>query len=146
MRVTTLVPFQQEKYRARVGFRAWQNGSGTWVVSVPFCLELSPTWQVTGMPCLNPRRAVDYGVMQQFARERGVRFIFLSVDLADAVEAWVPWPPAQRRQVRRLIATIDQTLVGEKLTGAFDPDFEQASQELRDLLPALDASAALEET
>jgi hypothetical protein len=138
MRVEDLSLFQQGEYRARIGFQTWQSQHGTWVIAVPFCLEVHPSLKVRGMPCLNPRSAADYEVMQKFSREKRIRFLFLSADLNDAADAQVPWPPAQRSQVRRLISVIDQTLTGEKLTSAFDPDFEQARQEFQTLLTTID--------
>jgi|SRR5882724_2534346 len=142
MRVEELSHFQRGRYRARVGFRAWQNAGGTWVVAVPFCLEVTPQFKIEGRPCLNPRQAADSHVIQQFGRERSIRFLFLSPDLADATDAQIVWPAAQRGQVRRLIQAMDHTLIGEKLTSAFDPDFEHARQELQALLTSLEVPGA----
>src|SRR5262249_44126392 len=58
MRVEDLYLFEQKGYRARVGFRTWRNEQQTWVVAVPFCLELSPRLKAEGLLFLNPRRAV----------------------------------------------------------------------------------------
>ena len=76
--------------------------------------------------------------MQKFSREKRIRFLFLSADLNDAVDAQVFWPPTQRSQVRQLIQAIDQTLTDERLTSSFDPDFEQARQEFQTLLSAVE--------
>ena len=140
MRVEELSLFQQKEYRARIGFQTWQSTSGTWVVAVPFCLEVHPRLQVKGIPCLNPRRTVDSEIIQKFSREKHIRFLFLSAALDDAADIQIAWPPAQRSQVRRLIRTIDQVLIGEKFVSAFDPDFEQARQEFQALLAAVDFS------
>src|SRR5262249_33991641 len=129
MRVEELSLFRQGGYRARVGFQTWQSKYGTWVVAVPFCLEVHPQLQVKGMPCLNPRRTADFEIIQQFSREKHLRFLFLSADLVEATDCSIAWPSAQRSQVRRFIQRIEQTLIGEKFTSAFDPDFEQARQE-----------------
>ena len=82
------------------------------------------------MPCLNPRHAVDYEVIQKLAKEECLRLLFLSADLEEAEDVQVPWPTAQRAHVRHLLAKIDLTLTGEKLTSVFDPDFEQARRKL----------------
>jgi hypothetical protein len=140
MRVEDLSLFQQNEYRARIGFQTWQSTSGTWVVAVPFCLEVRPQLQVKGIPCLNPRRAADSEIIQKFSREKHIRFLFLSAALDDAADIQISWPLAQRSQVRRLIRTIDQALIGEKFTSAFDPDFEQARQEFQALLTVVDFS------
>src|SRR4030095_15211079 len=42
MRVEDLSLFLQGGYRVRLGFQTWQSTSGTWVVAVPFCLEVHP--------------------------------------------------------------------------------------------------------
>lgn len=130
MRVEELSSFQQEEYRTEVAFRAWRSRQGTWVVAVPFQIDVNPRLHVQGVPCLNPRHAVDYEVMQKFIEAEHVRFLFLSADLAEAEEIQVAWPAAQRARVRYLLKKIDLTLTGEKLTSVFDPDFEQARQEL----------------
>src|SRR5262245_6918996 len=136
MRVEDLSLFRQGGYRARVGFQAWQSKYGTWVVAVPFCLEVHSQLRVQGMPCLNPRRAADFEVMEKFSREKHIRFLFLGADLGEATDCSIAWPFAQRSRARRLIQSIEQTLIGEKVTGAFDPDFEQARQEFQALLTA----------
>jgi hypothetical protein len=140
MRVEELSLFRQGEYRARVGFQAWQNKYGTWVAAVPFCLEAQTQLRVKGMPCLNPRRAADFEIIQKFSCKKCIRFLFLSADLDDAEDVQISWPLAQRAQVRRLVQTIDQTLLGEKFTSAFDPDFEQARQEFQALLAVVDFS------
>ena len=142
MRVEELARFQRGGYRARVGFRAWHSRGGTWVVAVPFCLEVQPWLTIKGMPCLNPRQAADSSVIQQFARARSLRFLFLSPDVADAADARIAWPGAQRAQVRRLMQDMDRALIGEKLTSAFDPDFEHACQEFQALLTMLEVPQA----
>ena len=129
MRVENLARFREE-FRARVSFRIWRNKEQTWVAAVPFLLDIGPQFHVMGMPCLNPRHAVDYDVMQKFAWEEQLRFLFLSPDLEDAEEVQVPWPAAQRARVKQLIHKIDEALTGERLTSAFDPDFERARKEL----------------
>jgi len=136
MRVEELPLFLQGGYRARVGFQTWQNKYGTWVVAVPFCLEVRPQLRVQGIPCLNPRRAADFEIMEKFSREKHIRFLFLSADLVEATDCSIAWPFAQRSRARRLIQSIEQTFIGEKFTGAFDPDFEQARQEFQALLTA----------
>lgn len=133
MRVEDISFFRHGGHRARIGFQTWQNRYGTWVVAVPFCFDAHARLRVIGIPCLNPRRAADYEMIQKFSREACIRFLFLSADLDDAVDAQVPWPLAQRLQVRQFIQAIDQTLTGEKFTSAFDPDFEQARQEFQAL-------------
>jgi hypothetical protein len=138
MRVEDLSTFRQGGYRARVGFQAWQNNYGTWVVAIPFCLEVLPTLKVKGMPCLNPRQIVDYEMVQKFSRKESIRFLFLNATLHEMADAEIPWPPSQRSRVRQLIRTMDQTLPVEKLTSAFDLDFEQARQEFQTLLTALE--------
>ena len=138
MRVEELSLFRQGGYRARVGFQTWQGKYGTWVVAVPFCLEVHPQLRVKGIPCLNPRRTADFEIIQQFSREKHIRFLFLSTDLAEATDCLIAWPIVQRSQVRRFIQRIEQTLIGEKLTSAFDPDFEQARQEFQALLTAVE--------
>jgi len=143
MRVENLSLFLQGGYRVRLGFQTWQSTSGTWVVTVPFCLEIHPQLQVQGIPCLNPRRATDYAIIEKFGKEQQARFLFLSSQLDDAADISVPWPAAQQAKVRRLIQTIDQTLLGERLTSSFDPDFEQARQEFLALLAAMEAPAGV---
>jgi hypothetical protein len=138
MRVEELSAFQQGQYRARVGFRTWQSDGGAWVVAVPFCLEVRPQCKITGMPCLNPRSAADYQVIRKFAQESSIRFLFLDKELAEATDAQIAWPPLQRAQARKLIELMDASLLGERLTSVFDPDFEQARQEFQNLLDALD--------
>jgi len=130
MRVEELSAFQQEEYRTQVAFRAWRSRQGTWVVTVPFQIDVHPRLHVQGIPCLNPRHAVDYEVMQKFAEAEDVRFLFMSADLEGAEDMRVPWQAAQWARVRYLLNKIDLTLTGEKLTSVFDPDFEQARQEL----------------
>jgi hypothetical protein len=143
MRVEDLSLFRQERYRARLGFQTWQSKSGTWVVAVPFDLEVHPQLQVKGIPCLNPRRAIDYDIIEKFGKEDRIRFLFLSSRLDDAADIEVPWPSAQQAKVRRLIQTTDQTLLGKRLTSSFDPDFEQAKQEFLALLAAVDFLAGV---
>ncbi|HKA53509.1 MAG TPA: hypothetical protein VKJ47_07585 [Candidatus Binatia bacterium] len=143
MRVEELSRFQRGGYRARVGFRTWQSPGGTWVVAVPFCLEVPPQLTIKGMPCLNPRQAADSGVIEQFTRAQCIRFLFLSPDVADAADAQIAWPVAQRAQVRRLMQDVDAVLIGEKLTSAFDPDFAHARQEFQALLTTLEVPPAI---
>src|SRR5262245_8919427 len=130
MRVEELARFQSE-FRAQVGFRTWQNSHGTWVVAVPFRLNVLPRLCIDGLPCLNPRRATDYDMMQRFATEESIRFLFFSADLTEAEDTQVPWPAAQRVQVNQQIARIDATLTGIRITSIFDADFEQAKQEFQ---------------
>jgi hypothetical protein len=130
MRVAELSLFQQGEFRIQVGFRAWRDRQGTWVVAVPFQIDVSPSLHIRGMPCLNPRQGVDYEVIGKFAQEECLRFIFLSADLTDADDAQIPWPTTQRAHVRQVLAKIDLTLTGEKFTSVFDPDFEQARRKL----------------
>ena len=143
MRVEDLALFRQGGYRARLGFQTWQSTFGTWVVAVPFCLEVHPQLQVKGIPCLNPRRATDYEIIEKFGKEERVRFLFLSARLDDVADLEVPWPSAQQAKVRRLIQTTEQTLLGKRLTSSFDPDFEQARQEFLALLTATDFPAGV---
>ncbi|HXG21539.1 MAG TPA: hypothetical protein VNN62_20990 [Methylomirabilota bacterium] len=137
MRVQDLTPFQHA-YRARVGFCTWRNAQGTWVTAIPFCLDAPGRFRIQGRPCLNPRRAADYAMMQRFAMEESVRFLFLSADLEEAEDGQIVWPPAQRMQVRQLIEQIDASFVGDKSTSAFDPDFEQARQEFEQLFTTVE--------
>jgi hypothetical protein len=140
MRVEELERFRGA-YRARVGFHSWQNEQGTWVVAVPFCLQLPPQLQIDGLPCLNPRLANDYEMMQRFAAAECIRFLFFSADLTEAEDVQIPWPIDQRTQVQRQLERIDQTLTGVKATSAIDVDFEQARQEflaLRNMLEVQD--------
>ena len=130
MRVEELSSFQQREYRAHIAFRAWRSRQGTWVVAVPFQIDVHPRLHVQGVPCLNPRHEVDDEVMQKFVVAEHVRFLFLSADLEEAEEVQVAWPAAQRTRVRYLLKKIAVTLTGEKLTSVFDPDFEHARQEL----------------
>lgn len=130
MRVEELSSFQKGEYRTRVGVRAWRDRQGTWVVAVPFQIHITPSLCVQGMPCLNPRHVVDYEVIQKFASEEYLRFLFLSADLEEVDDVQVPWPVPQRAHVRHVLTKIDLTLTGEKLTSVFDPDFEQARRKL----------------
>jgi hypothetical protein len=141
MRVEELSLFEREIPRARVGFQAWQSELGAWVVAVPFSLAVPSHLKVEGLLCLNPRREVDYATMWQFAKEGCVRFLFLSPDLEDATDMEIPWPSAQRAKVRQMIRAIDRSLTGEKLSSAFDPDFEQARQRFQSLYASLEVSA-----
>ncbi len=138
MRVEDLHLFEQEGYRARVAFRTWRNEQQTWVVAVPFCLELFPRLKVEGLLYLNPRRAVDSAVVEMFTKADYIRFLFLSADLNDALDAEVPWPSAQREKVRQMAQAMEGAVVGEKLSSVFDPDFEQARQEFQVLLDTLE--------
>ena len=138
MRVEELYLFEQKGYRARVGFRTWRNEQQTWIVAVPFCLELSPQLKVEGLLYLNPRRAADYAIVERFATEDYIRFLFLSSDLNDALSAKVHWSGAQREKVRQMVQVMDSAIVGEKLSSVFDPDFEQARQEFQALLSTLE--------
>ncbi|MGE0682941.1 MAG: hypothetical protein AB7P69_18805 [Candidatus Binatia bacterium] len=130
MRVAEISLFQQGEFRIQVGFRAWRDRQGTWVVAVPFQIDVSPSLHIQGAPCLNPRHRVDYEVIQKFAQEECLRFIFLSSDLMEADDAQIPWPTTQRAHVRHVLEKIDLTLTDEKLTSVFDPDFEQARRKL----------------
>jgi hypothetical protein len=133
MRVEELERFRGE-FRAQVGFRTWQNSHSTWVVAVPFRLHVPPRLRIDGLPCLNPRRATDYDMMQRFTSEESIRFLFFSADLTEAEDIQVPWPAAQRTRVQRQITRIDDTLTGARITGPFDADFEHAKQEFQALL------------
>lgn len=137
MRVEELSLFQQGVHRARVGFQTWQSELGAWVVAVPFSLEVYSHLKVEGLLCLNPRRAIDYAIMEKFVKEERVRFLFLSPALDDATDVEIPWPPAQRAKVRRMIRAIDRSLTSKKLSSAFDPDFEQARQQFQSLYAGL---------
>lgn len=130
MRVAEFSLFQQGEFHIQIGFRAWRDRQGAWVAAVPFQIDVSPSLHIQRMPCLNPRHGVDYEVIQKFAQEEGLRFLFLSADLADADDAHVPWPAPQRAHVRRVLTKIDLTVTGEKVTSVFDPDFEQARRKL----------------
>lgn len=132
MRVEELTRFQ-EQFRAQVGLQTWQNSHGTWVVAVPFRLQVPPELRIDGLLCLNPRRATDYDMMQRFATEASLRFLFFSADLTEAEDIQVPWPDAQRVQVQRQIVRIDATLTGARITSSFDADFEHAKQEFQAL-------------
>ena len=87
MRVEELSSFQKGEYRTRVGVRAWRDRQGTWVVAVPFQIHVAADFCVQGMPCLNPRHAVDYEVIQKLAKEECLRLLFLSADLEEASRA-----------------------------------------------------------
>jgi hypothetical protein len=141
MRVEELERFRGT-YRARVGFHSWQNEQGTWVIAVPFCLQLPPQLQIDGRPCLNPRIANDYEMIRRFTTAEGIRFLFLSADLADAEDAEIPWPIDQRTQVRSQLDRIDQALTTVKATSAFDADFDHARQEFQTLLETLENTGA----
>lgn len=145
MRVEDLRLFASDRYRARVGFRTWRNEQQTWVVAVPFCLELPPQFKVEGLLCLNPRRAADCAIIEKFAREECVRFLFLSPDLNASVDAEISWPPVQRENVRRMVHAMELSVIGEKLSSIFDPDFEQARQEFHALLNALETQDVVRE-
>jgi hypothetical protein len=133
MRVEEITCFRG-KFHTQVGFRTWQNSHGTWVVAVPFRLHVPPRLRIDGLPCLNPRRATDYDMMQRFTTEESIRFLFFSADLTEAEDKQVPWPVAQRGQVQRQIACIDASLTGARITSLFDADFEHAKQEFQVLL------------
>lgn len=138
MRVEELAAFQQQQYRARVGFRAWRSDGGAWVVAIPFSLELRPRREITGSPCLNPRNATDYHVIRKFAQERSIRFLFFDERLEEATDAEIAWPAMQRLRVRELIKRMDGALLGERLTSVFDPDFEEARREFLTLCRSLE--------
>jgi hypothetical protein len=129
MRVEEFTLFQQEDYHISIGFQTWCTLQGTWVVAVPFRIDVHPQLSVRGMPCLNPRSAVDYEMMKKFSTEEHLCFLFLSCDLNDAESVQIPWPVEQRRVVQQHIQEIDRTFTGRKFIQAFDPDFEQARQE-----------------
>jgi len=137
MRVEEIMLFRGE-FRAQVGFRTWQNAHGTWVVAIPFRLHVPPRLRIDGLPCLNPRRATDYDMMQRFTTEKSVRFLFFSADLTEAEDIQVSWPAAQRVQVQQQIARIDVTLTGARITSLFDEDFAHALQDFQALLDTLE--------
>jgi hypothetical protein len=137
MRVEEIARFR-DAFRAQVGLQTWQNSHGTWVVAVPFRLQVPPRLRIDGLPCLNPRRAPDYDMMQRFTTEESIRFLFISADLTEAEDIQVPWPVAQRVQVQRQIDRIDATLTGARITSPFDADFEHAKQEFQALLDTLE--------
>jgi hypothetical protein len=57
----------------------------------------------------------------------------LNADLSDSVTIEVLWPKEQHRHVSQLLIEVDQTLLGDKLMSAFDPDFERAKHEFQNL-------------
>jgi hypothetical protein len=77
-------------------------------------------------------------MMQRFATEKSVRFLFFRADLEEAEDGQIVWPPEQRMQVRQLIERIDASFGGDKFTSAFDPDFEQARQAFEHLFTTVD--------
>lgn len=83
--------------------------------------------------------------MEKFAREDCVRFLFLSPDLNASVDAEIPWPPVQRENIRRMVHAMELSVIGEKLSSVFDPDFEQARQEFHALLNALETQDVVRE-
>lgn len=129
-------------YRTRVGFQSWQSEQGTWVVAVPFCLQLPLQVQIEGLPCLNPRIANDYEMMQRFATAESIRFLFMSADMTEAEDAQVPWPIEQRKLVRQQIDRIDRMLTSFKATSVFDADFDLARHEFHSLVQTLESTGA----
>lgn len=137
MRVEEISRFREE-FRAQVGLQTWQNSHGTWVVAVPFRLHVPPQLRIDGLPCLNPRIANDYDMLQRFTTAECIRFLFLSADLTEAEDAEVPWPIDQRTQARHQLDRIDQALTTIKATSVVDADFDHAKQEFQALFDSLE--------
>jgi hypothetical protein len=133
MRVEELHYFYQQFYRTTVRFTAWCGLYETWVVAFPFRIDVCRDFRLEGVPCLNPRNVADAEIIQKFARHEIIHFWLLNADLSDFVTTEVLWPKEQHRHVSQLLTEVDQTLLGDKLISAFDPDFERAKREFQTL-------------
>ncbi|MGE0821665.1 MAG: hypothetical protein AB7G75_02175 [Candidatus Binatia bacterium] len=138
LRVEELRPFQTERYRARVGVQAWHNEYCTWVVAVPFWFEMHSQVKVAGIPCLNPRQATDYTIIQKFTCQQSVRFLLLSPDLEESETVQIPWTAKSRTKVCEMVNAMDRAIIGERHTSIFDPDFDLARQQFQSLHHTLD--------
>ncbi|HXG19000.1 MAG TPA: hypothetical protein VNN62_08000 [Methylomirabilota bacterium] len=133
MRVEEIEWFSQQFYQTVVRFTAWCGPQETWVIAFPFRIGVRQDVWVEGAPCLNPRNAADAELIRKFTRHERIHLWLLNYDLSDFVVTELAWPAAQHHHVARLLTEIDQTLLGEKLTSPFDPDFEAAKREFQSL-------------
>ena len=133
LRVEELQEFYQQFYRTTVRFTAWCGPYETWVFAFPFRIDVCQDFFLEGLPCLNPRNAADSEIIHKFAQHEIIHFLLLNADLSDSVATEVVWPKEQHRHVSQLLTEVDQTLLGDKLLSAFDPDFERAKREFQNL-------------
>ncbi len=126
IRVDDLQSFRQAEIPITIKFVAHRSTQGTWVMCVAFRVADNPHEPLEGDAYLNPRQREDYENLLALARQKIFSLIFLAADLSDAVGKQISWGEAQREEVFRAIMTMRKDLAGEKLSGGFDSDFEQA--------------------
>lgn len=126
MRVDDLTSFRKPELPITIKFTAYRSRLGTWVVCVAFRVVDNPQDPLEGDAYLNPRQAQDYEMLLSLSRQKIFPIILLASDLCDAVGKRISWPDAQREEVFRAIMEMQKDLKGGKLSGSFDPDFEQA--------------------
>jgi len=128
MRVEDLGWFYQQFYRTVIRFTAWCGPYDTWVFAFPFRIDVQRDFWIEGTPCLNPRSVTDAAMIRKFTQHEVIHLWVLNADLSDFVTTEIVWPAAQHRLVSKLLAEVDLTLLGEKLTSPFDPDYEAAKR------------------
>ena len=133
MRVEDLGWFCQQFCRTVIRFTAWCSPYETWVIAFPFRVDVRRNFWIEGTPCLNPRNVADAAMIRKFAHHEIIHLWVLNADLSDFVTTEIDWPTTHHRYVSELLAEIDLTLLGEKLTSPFDPDFEAAKREFQEL-------------
>lgn len=141
MRVDDLTTFRKPELPITIKLVAWRSGQGTWLICIVFRVVDNPQDPLEGDAYLNPRQTSDYEMLLRLSLQKTLPLIFLSPDLHDAVGKQISWRDAQREQVFRAVMVIQKDLRGGKLSGSFDPDFEEAKKEfqarftVRELLP-----------
>lgn len=137
MRVDSLAPFRKPEFRIQIRLVFYRSASGSWLVSVPFCIWTSRLTHRRGNAYLNPRQAFDHPLLNNLTEQENLLVFLLSSDLRDAVVKEIPWQ-AQAKAAGALRAA--HPSLANKLCRGWDHQFEAARREfqskfsVRDLL------------
>ena len=109
------------------------NILGLWVVHIPFRIVIGTQVHLEGCHCLNPRSALNRGLIGRFSQQGKVNLLFVSAELSEAVRTSLVWSAQKRSQAQQLIQAMDQILTREGHTNDRDLPFERAKKEFRGL-------------
>jgi hypothetical protein len=121
MRVENLPRLDQGRVRGRIQFGTWCNRYGIWVVHIPFRIAMGRQGNLEGCHCLNPRSALNCGLIGRFSQQEKVNLLFLSAELSEAVRTSLVWSPQKRSRAHQLIEAMGQTLTREAHEGIKNP-------------------------
>ncbi len=133
MRVTDLFSFRRQGLPITVRAIGYQGKEGTWVVALAFRIAGIPVAPLEGVAYVNPRREDDLRLLQSFATQERLPFLFLSPHLKVVIRQEAIWSVHHRQEVRLLLAQVAHSQPTQRPAEGEDLDFERARKELQDL-------------